>query len=336
MNSREQLALLKQQVDIVPFAKRLEQTGLRPLRAAAIDILQLNITRRCNMRCKHCHVNAGPHRSEMMLEDVMKKCLDIARRYDVSTIDITGGAPEMHPQLEWFLIAATQLKKRVILRSNLVVLLDDAFRHFIDTYAQLGIEVVGSLPDYRKQRAEKQRGSASFERSIEVLQRLNAKGYGKPGTGLLLNLVHNPAGAFLPGPQQSLEQEYKRRLADRFDVHFNNLFCLTNCPIGRYLEYLVRSDNLDDYMLDLVRAYNPSAALNLMCRTTLSVGWDGRLYDCDFNQMLKLAINHGAPDHIKNFDYSVLAHREIVVANHCYCCTAGAGSSCQGALDTSH
>ena len=334
MDTRDQLALLKQRVDIVPFAEKLEQTGLKPLCAAAIDILQLNITRRCNMSCKHCHVNAGPGRSEMMLEDVMKKCLDIARQYDVSTIDITGGAPEMHPLLEWFLNEAAQMKKRVILRSNLVILLEEAYRPFIELYARLGIEVVGSLPDYRKDRADKQRGTSAFERSIEVLRQLNAKGYAKPGTGLVLDLVHNPAGAFLPGPQRSLEQEYKRQLADRCGVYFNKLFCLTNCPIGRYLEYLVRSDNLDDYMIDLVRAYNPSAALNVMCRTTLSVGWDGRLYDCDFNQMLKLTINHGAPDHIRQFNYSVLANREIVVANHCYCCTAGAGSSCQGALDT--
>ena len=333
MDAQKQIELLNKETDIPSFEQKLGETGLKPLRASAINILQLNITRKCTMACTHCHVNAGPDRNEMMSHEILEKCINIARQDSITTIDITGGSPEMHPELEWFLEQLAMLKKRIIVRSNLVILLEEHYSRFIDIYAKHNAEIVGSLPDYCRERSDRQRGLRSFERSIEALSKLNAKGYGIEGTGLVLDLMHNPAGAFLPASQQTLEQEYKKQLATNYNVHFNTLFSLTNCPIGRYLDYLVRRDNLSDYMSDLVNAYNPSAAQNVMCRTTLSVGWDGTLFDCDFNQMLQLSVNHGAPSHINNFEFPALANREIMVGNHCYCCTAGAGSSCQGALE---
>jgi radical SAM/Cys-rich protein len=332
MDGREQLGMLEGPRGFTPFEDMLAGQGLSPLTATSLAILQLSITRRCNMACAHCHVNAGPERREMMSRETLRACLDIAAIDGVTTVDITGGSPEMHPDLEWLLGEASRLRKRIIVRSNLAILLDDAYRRFIDVYAKYGIEVVGSLPDYRRERAEKMRGRHSFEHSVEALRLLNERGYGRDGSGLVLDLMHNPPGAFLPAAQKTLEREYKRQLEREFDVHFNALFCLTNGPIGRYLDYLLRTDNLEDYMGELIGAYNPAAAGNVMCRTTLSVGWDGTLYDCDFNQMLGLSVNHGAPCHIDSFDFSSLSTRRIVTANHCYCCTAGAGSSCQGAV----
>jgi radical SAM/Cys-rich protein len=315
------------------FTAKLRDSGLHPLRADGIEILQLNITRRCNLACKHCHVQAGPHRTETMSRDTLEQCMDIARRYSIPTVDITGGAPETHPDLEWFLRGTAALKRRIIVRSNLVILLEEPYRRFLDVYAQLGIEVVGSVPDYRQDRTDRQRGVGAFEKSVQAIRLLNERGYGMEGTGLVLDLVHNPAGAFLPGSQPALEHEYKTQLHSRYGIVFNKLFCLTNCPVGRYLDYLVRTDNLNDYMGTLRGAYNPAAARNVMCRTTLSVGWDGTLFDCDFNQMLGLPVNSGAPVHIRDFDFHKLRHREIVVRDHCFACTAGAGSSCQGALE---
>ncbi|MCP5053566.1 MAG: DUF3641 domain-containing protein, partial [bacterium] len=193
------------------------------------------------------------------------------------------------------------------------------------------VEVVGSLPHYYNEKTDLQRGEGVFEKCIRVMKLLNRKGYAKEGTGLHLNLVHNPVGAFIPGSQADIEYEYKKRFLQDYGVTFNNLFIITNMPIGRYLEYLLRTENFDDYMQTLVNAYNPCAVENVMCKSTISVAWDGMLFDCDFNQMLNLPVNHGAPDHIDNFDLNLLDTRQIVISNHCYGCTAGTGSSCQGA-----
>jgi radical SAM/Cys-rich protein len=314
------------------FIERLSDCGVLPLRASGIDILQMNITRRCNLTCKHCHVEAGPHRTEMMSRQTMNHCIEAARCKEITTLDITGGAPEMHPDLEWLLGRLTALKKRLIVRSNLVVMLEPAYRRYIDLFAAHKVELVGSLPDYNAQRSNRQRGAGTYEDAVTVIRELNRKSYGMPGSGLLLHLVHNPVGAYLPGPQPALEAEYRRILRDRQGLHFSTLFCLVNNPIGRYADYLKRSGNWLDYMQALQSAFNPETVSSVMCRTTLSVGWGGGLYDCDFNQMLNLTVDSGAPDHIKDFDYDQLAEREIVVRSHCFACTAGAGSSCQGAL----
>ena len=315
-----------------PFIERLSDCGAFPLRATGIEILQMNITRRCNLSCKHCHVQASPQRTEQMSRETMSHCIQAARSAPITTVDITGGTPEMHPDLEWLLTELSALNKRLIVRSNLLVMLKPAYRHFIKRFAAHQVELVGSLPDYHAERTDRQRGAGTFEGIIEAIRALNKVSFGVPGSGLALHLVHNPAGAFLPGSQQALEAEYRRVLSDEHGLQFNTLFCLVNSPIGRYRDYLKRSGNLADYMRALRCAFNTRTVNRLMCRTTLSVGWDGRLYDCDFNQMLNLALTNGAPAHIQDFDYNRLAGREIIVRSHCFACTAGAGSSCQGAL----
>ena len=333
MDATQQLALLSDSRNGLGFGARLRSAGLHPLTAAGIEILQLNITSRCNLACRHCHVDAAPDREEMMSPEVLETCVRIARHHNIGTVDITGGAPELHPQLPWLLRELAGTVKRVIVRTNLLILLEDRFRSYPELYRDCRVEVVGSLPDYMADRADRQRGAGSFEGSLSALRALNATGYGRKGTGLILDIAHNPAGAYLPGSQSSLESEYRHHLFQSHGIEFNRLFVLTNCPLGRYLDFLVRSDNLGDYMQTLRQAFNPSAVPNVMCRTTLSVGWDGRLYDCDFNQILGLTISDRTVDHVDKFDPDKLARREIVVRNHCYACCAGAGSSCQGALD---
>ena len=333
MDIERQLALLKADEPKASFASRMEEIGLHPLTADGITILQMNITRRCNLSCKHCHVEAGPLRNEEMDWETMEQCLSIAEENDIGTVDMTGGAPEMHPRLPDFLDRVVRPGRRTIVRSNLVILRDPKYAHYMALFARLGVEVVGSVADYRRERSERQRGTNTFDTAIEAIRELNRRGYGMDGTGLVLDLVHNPSGAYLPGGQAALEHEYRTRLRDEYGIEFNRLFCLTNCPVGRYLDYLVKSENLSDYMQSLRQAFNPAAAANVMCRTTLSVGWDGHLYDCDFNQMLGLRVNSGAPAHIRDFDFDKLRSRQIAVREHCFACAAGAGSSCQGALE---
>lgn len=328
MEPADQLRYLVHVPGEVSFGEKIG----RPLVAEDIQILQLNVGRRCNLTCKHCHVEAGPHRIELMDRPIFEKCLQILSEHPIGTIDITGGAPEMNPHLAWFIAKASQLQRRLLVRSNLLILLEPEYRSFLDLYAHHGVEVVASLPDYTGERTNRQRGAKVFERVVQVMGQLNRKGYGQPDSGLVLDLVHNPVGAYLPGQQDALTLEYRNHLAREHGVVFNQLFCLTNCPVGRYLAYLIRSDNYDDYMSELIRAFHLPAVEHVMCRTTLSVGWDGKLYDCDFNQMLALPVNHGAPERIDIFDFEKLKTRQIVIANHCYACTAGAGSSCQGAL----
>jgi radical SAM/Cys-rich protein len=329
MDTTEQLKHLAQIPGGVPFTEKVHQ----PIFSESIEIMQLNVGRRCNLTCKHCHVEAGPHRTELMARPVFEKCLNVLTVHPIGTIDITGGSPEMNPHLSWFISEAAQLGRRMLVRSNLAILLEEPYQAFIDIYTQNKVEIVASLPDYRALRTDRQRGKGIFEAIIRIMRKLNQKGYGQPDSNLLLHLVYNPVGAYLPGAQEALAHEYRQRLTDEHGVIFNQLFCLTNCPVGRYLEYLIETDNYEEYMTELINAFNWSALESVMCRTTLSVGWDGKLYDCDFNQMLALSVNHGAPAHIDIFNFDQLRKRQIVVANHCYACTAGAGSSCQGTLD---
>ncbi len=314
-----------------PFAHRLEQSNLTPFRARSIEILQVNVGRRCNLACKHCHLAAGPDRTESMSWKVLERCLEIARYPSITTIDITGGAPELHPDIDKFIALASRLGKRLIVRSNLVILDESPYARFIELYKKHGVELVGSLPDLHSDKNDRQRGKGAFSRAVAVLRKLNRCGYGVENSGLPLDLVHNPVGAFLPGAQQSMETEYRRKLLNEYDIQFSQLFCLANNPTGRYLDYLIHSDNYTDYMDELSNSFNAGAAKNAMCRLLLSVGWDGTLYDCDFNQALGCPVNHGAPAHIDGFNAAILENREIIVGNHCYACTAGAGSSCQGA-----
>jgi radical SAM/Cys-rich protein len=331
MDTNEQLRILRSTAGCISFQKRFERSSKASLTATKINVLQINVGKRCNLSCRHCHVDAGPGRTEIMSREILNSCLEIAKHKEISTIDITGGSPEMNPHLEWFLGEAGKLGKRLIVRSNLVILLDDAYAGFIDAYEKNSVEVITSLPDYHDDGTNRQRGSGAFARIIQAMRLLNQKDYGREESRLVLDIVHNPVGAYLPGAQKALETEYKKKLFTEQGVVFNRLFCITNMPVGRYLEYLLKSGNFEDYMAGLCGAYNPLAAENVMCRSTISVGWDGTLYDCDFNQMLGLRVNHGMPDTIMDFNIEKLRSRKIVTGNHCYGCTAGTGSSCQGA-----
>ena len=313
------------------FKEALAQSSLYPLRATGVDLLQINVGKKCNQTCRHCHVDAGPDRTEIMPRDVMEKCLEVLAATDIPTVDITGGAPELHPDFREFVARSHAIGKHVMDRCNLTILLLPNYSDLPEFFAEHQVEVICSLPHYRAKQTDSQRGDGVFDESIEALRRLNAVGYGKPGTGLVVNLVMNPVGAFLPGNQASLEREWKGELEHRHGIVFNNLYTITNMPISRFLEWLEESDNLEGYMTRLVNAFNPGAARGVMCRNTLSVGWDGQLYDCDFNQMLELGVAGNVPRSILDFDIAQIRHREIVVGPHCFGCTAGAGSSCGGA-----
>ncbi len=313
------------------FSQKLSLQNALPLRPVAIDIFQVNVGYMCNQVCSHCHVDAGPDRKEIMTRETMQQCLDLLAKTGAHTLDLTGGAPEMNPDFEWFVEQAAKVGvKDFIVRSNLTILVaNKKYHHLPEFFAKHNVHVVSSLPFYNRERTDKQRGDGVFAKSIEALKLLNAQGYGQEGSGLILDLVYNPSGAFLPGDQKALENDFKKALKEDFDIDFNELFTITNLPISRFLEYLVASDNYEDYMTALVDAFNPSAVDGVMCKNTLSVSWDGYLFDCDFNQMLDLPVA-AKSRHISEVDLDELLNRNIVISQHCYGCTAGAGSSCQG------
>jgi len=323
---------MNNQTHLKPFDAILSESRIYPLTATGITIFQVNVGRLCNQLCKHCHVNAGPDRKEIMQKNTMEICLDIIEKTDIPTVDITGGAPEMNPNFRWFVKEFSKRGRHVMVRSNLTILTEPDYKNLPEFFAENKVEVIASFPHYLEQTLDRQRGNGVFKKSIEALKQLNSIGYGKQDSGLILNLVYNPAGAFLPPSQKALEADYKREMLKKCGIVFNNLFTITNMPIGRFLNYLRASQNYDAYMQKLTSNYNPDAASQVMCRYTLSVGWDGSLYDCDFNQMLGMKVNHGAPSNIKAFDITRLCKRQIVTGIHCYGCTAGGGSSCGGAV----
>jgi radical SAM/Cys-rich protein len=307
------------------------EAGIETLRPGEIEIFQINIGKMCNQVCGHCHVDAGPDRKEIMTGETMQQCLDVLQHLPVQTVDITGGAPELNPEFRWFIGALRVLGKHVIVRCNLTIIVaNKKFNDLPEFYRNHRVELASSLPFYNAERTDRQRGEGVFQDSIKALQMLNAVGYGKGDPGLILNLVYNPSGAFLPSSQEQLERDFKMELKKYYGIEFNKLFCITNMPVSRYLEYLINSGNYERYMERLVTAFNPSAARNVMCRNTLSIGWDGFMYDCDFNQMLNLKVAAKAT-HISHFNKTSLSGREIRVNQHCYGCTAGTGSSCGGA-----
>lgn len=297
---------------------------------AGMDVLQINVGRLCNLACKHCHVEAGPHRTEVMPRDVMEACLKVYKNWGFSTIDITGGAPEMNPDFRWFVEEACKICDHVIVRTNLVIMLEDGYTDLPEFYRDHKIEVFCSLPHYKAKTTDRQRGLNVFERSIKVLQRLNEVGYGRDPE-LVLNMVYNPAGAFFPPDQTAMEKEYKTALGRDYGIEFNNLFTITNNPIGRFGEFLVRSDNFEGYMNKLYSAFNPNTLANMMCRFQISVGWDGKVYDCDFNQAMGMTIESG--ETIFDIADKPYTSRHICFDKHCYACTAGAGSSCGGTTE---
>ncbi|MBK8927224.1 MAG: arsenosugar biosynthesis radical SAM protein ArsS [Crocinitomicaceae bacterium] len=327
-----QLALLDQPVAGTTFSKKLDEHGLLPLTSTSLEIFQINLGKMCNQVCKHCHVDAGPNRREIMTRETMEQCLEAIKKSKVHTVDLTGGAPEMNPDFRWFVEQISMLGKKIIVRCNLTIIVANKKYHDLpEFYKKHGVEVVSSLPHFSAVRTDAQRGEGVFEKSINALKMLNAVGYGRHDSGLILNLVYNPSGAFLPSDQLALEREYKIKLNASYGIEFNQLFAITNLPVSRFLEYLITSENYDGYMEKLVNAFNPSAAKNVMCKNTISVGWDGYLYDCDFNQMLELKIaSEKEKQHVSGFDISQVNARCIQVSQHCFGCTAGAGSSCGG------
>lgn len=331
-DSEVQLEILSdaRNIGIKPFGVSLEKSGLFPLKPTGIDILQINVGKLCNQVCKHCHVDAGPDRKEVMTRETMEQCLVALEKSDIHTVDITGGAPELNPHFRWFVEKVAAMQKNIIVRCNLTIILaNPIYNDLPDFYKKNQVNVVASLPHFTSRRTDVQRGEGVFDKSISALKMLNDVGYGRD-PALVLDLVFNPSGAILPGDQAALEQEFKRRLKDKHGIVFNNLFTITNLPVSRFLDFLLISNNYEAYMHELANAYNPIAASGVMCRNMISVGWDGYLYDCDFNQMLDLKVEIDRP-HISQFNVNALSSREIVINNHCYGCTAGAGSSCGGA-----
>lgn len=331
---REQLETLHQLSLEKDFSKVLASDGLNPLRPTGLEILQINVGKLCNQTCLHCHVDAGPDRREIMTQETMTLCLEALERTSISTVDITGGAPELNPKFRWLVDQCVARGCHVIDRCNLTVLDLPSQSNLANFFAERRVEIVCSLPHYRQLNTDKQRGDGVFEKSIKGLRKLNTLGYGDEESGLRLVLVTNPVGAYLPAQQSSLEKEWKRELDRLYGIRFNALHTITNMPISRFLEWLVDSSNLGDYMERLVSSYNPAAARGVMCRNMLSVGWDGTLFDCDFNQMLELPVLQPAPSHISDFDFDLLSSRSIATDRHCFGCTAGAGSSCSGATVT--
>ena len=313
------------------FDRHVEKAGLGPLRSTGIEIFQINVGKLCNQTCAHCHVDAGPTRPEVMTRETAERCMAVLARTSIPTVDITGGAPELNPSFEYLVRESRRLSRHVMDRCNLTVLTLPRSEGLPAFLAEHRVEVVASLPHYRAIGTDRQRGEGVHERSIEGLKRLNAVGYGREGTGLRLVLVTNPVGAFLPSTSQpALLAEWKRELARLHGIVFDDLFTITNMPISRFLDWLSSTGNLEDYLQRLVDAFNPAAAKGVMCRNTISIGWDGTLYDCDFNQMLELPVGFDQPRTLEAFELALLEHRRIVTDRHCFGCTAGAGSSCGG------
>jgi radical SAM/Cys-rich protein len=317
---------------MLPFARKLEDAGYPDLKAAGVGTLQVNLGWRCNQACKHCHLQAGPTRPEQMERDTVEAVIGAVTRWAIPTVDLTGGAPELNPHYEYLVERLRQAGAHVLTRCNLTILLEPGKEHLPEFYRQHGVELVCSLPYYQEDLVDRLRGAGVFQGSLEALRRLNALGYGQPESGLRLNLMYNPAGAYLPPDQADLEDRFRRELAQRHGVHFHRLFTLLNMPIGRFREFLERSRNYERYMGKLVAGFNPATVPGLMCRTLISVAWDGRLYDCDFNQALDLPVPAGLPRTIGEFDLDRLANRPIRLGDHCYGCTSGGGSSCGGKL----
>ena len=315
------------------FKEKLKNSNIQQVRPTGLEILQINVGYMCNQVCSHCHVDAGPDRKEIMTQETMEQILHVLRNSKINTVDLTGGAPEMHPQFRWFVeeIRKTEVEE-IIVRSNLTIILaNKKYNDLPEFFSEHKIHVISSLPFYKRNKTDRQRGDGVFDSSIKALQMLNAVGFGLPNSELQLDLVYNPSGAFLPGDQKALELDFKKALAEDFNIKFNLLFTITNLPISRFLDYLIASENYEEYMHALVDAFNPSAVGNVMCTNTISVSWEGFLFDCDFNQMLDLKVDSTIA-HISEFNSTVLDDRNIRLSQHCYGCTAGAGSSCQGSI----
>ena len=319
--------------ELPSFAEKIRSNG-GDLKRHAVDVLQVNLGRYCNLACIHCHVESGPTRKEKMARENVEAVLKFLARTEIPTLDITGGAPELHPDFDFLVAAARRLGRHVMDRCNLTVIFEPGKEYLPEFFREHAVELICSLPCYSQENVDKQRGKGTFDASVRALQRLNEIGYGKSDSGLVLNLVYNPVGPHLPPPQDKLELDYKRILSEQFGIVFNHLYCLTNMPITRYATHLRLRGEYDRYMDLLASNFNGTTLDQVMCRNLISVGWDGSVYDCDFNQMLDLPMTDGAGRRlsIASLALDQVADRPIIVGDHCYTCTAGAGSSCGGSL----
>ncbi len=320
------------------FEEKIKENRI-DLPPLSIDTLQVNVTLKCNQACLHCHVDSSPKRTEQMSKETIDKCLEIlAEHPQIKNLDITGGAPELNPHFDYLVLEAKKLGKHILVRHNLTVTIDgdpttkESKLYLPKFYADNQVEVISSLPYYQEYFTDKQRGKGVFHKSIDSLRMLNEVGYGDENSNLILDLVYNPVGAFLPASQQSLEADFKKELWEKYQVKFDRLYTITNMPIHRFKESLERSGTYEEYMEKLINAFNPAAAEGVMCRSLLSISWDGKIFDCDFNQMLDLQVFTNKPMTVFDFDFETLLRRNIIFDSHCFGCTAGAGSSCGGAI----
>jgi radical SAM/Cys-rich protein len=318
---------------VQPFSEKIRQLSA-PLTRRGVDALQVNLGRYCNLACIHCHVESGPTGTEMMSRETVDAVLAFLARSSIPALDLTGGAPELHPDFDYLVESARAIGRHVMDRCNLTVIFEPGKNYLPEFFKRHQVELICSLPCYSEENVDRQRGKGTFELSIRALQRLNELGYGQPDSDLLLNLVYNPVGPHLPPPQEQLEQEYRQKLSAEFGIVFNHLFCLTNMPITRYAKHLRLRNEYDRYKDLLEKNFNAATLDHLMCRNLISIGWDGSVYDCDFNQMLDLALTDTAGQNLNvaSLTLETVATRRITVDDHCYACTAGAGSSCGGAL----
>lgn len=313
----------------------LQSSDFPHISRGKLETLQVNLGYRCNQQCFHCHVNANPKRKEMMDEATAWEVIRFLQDNDIKNIDLTGGAPELNPHFRTIVTEAGKAGVHVMDRCNLTILMEPGYEDLAEFLAKNRVEINASLPCYLEENVNNQRGDGVYQKSIEGLGLLNSLGYGKPDSGLILNLVYNPTGPYLPPSQQQLEADYKKELNDRHGVSFNQLFTITNMPIKRFGSQLVSNGTFDEYMDLLKSAFNDDNLQTVMCRNLISVDWQGYLYDCDFNQMLDLPLlmeRHNARTHLKEITGKQLTDRSVVIADHCYGCTAGQGSSCGGAL----
>ncbi|HEX5605029.1 MAG TPA: arsenosugar biosynthesis radical SAM (seleno)protein ArsS [Candidatus Binatia bacterium] len=316
-----------------PFSEKIRQLGA-PLTRRGVDALQVNLGRYCNLACIHCHVESGPTRTEIMSRETVDAVLAFLARSSIPTLDLTGGAPELHPDFDYLIESARAMDRHVMDRCNLTVVFEPGKDYLPEFFKRHQVELICSLPCYSEENVDRQRGKGTFDLSIRALQRLNEIGYGQPGSNLLLNLVYNPVGPHLPPPQEQLEEEYKQKLGAEFGIVFNHLFCLTNMPITRYAKHLRLRNEYDRYQDLLEENFNGATLDHMMCRNLISIGWHGSVYDCDFNQMLDLALTNDAGErlNIASLAPEVIERGAIRIGDHCYACTAGPGSSCGGAL----
>lgn len=309
------------------FPDKVRSVRDEPLTAKEIAVLQVNLGYRCNMACRHCHVSAGPARSETMDRMTVDAVLRAFLESPIGTMDITGGAPELNPHFRALVFEARKAGRRVIARTNLTIFSEQGMQDLPEFYREQGVELIASLPCYLEDNVVAVRGVGSFRKSIDALRRLNSLGFGNGSCERPLSLVYNPGGAFLPPAQDALEADYKRELKNRYGISFTRLYAFTNMPIGRFHDFLVHNGGFERYLDMLASAFNPDALEAVMCRSLVNVSWNGRLHDCDFNQVLGVPTAPDVPHHINDFDYAALAHRAIAVDDHCYGCTAGQGST---------